>query len=60
MNTSITAKTSPDSATAHTPLAQDAKLHTGPVARLLAKVSKLSNDYADYQMESCAWRKMSI
>ena len=39
---------------------QDAKAHTGPVARLLAKVSKLSDEYADYQMETGTWRKLAI
>ena len=33
---------------------QDAKAHTGPVARLLARVSKWSGNYADYQMETGA------
>ena len=39
---------------------QDSKAHTGPVARLLAKVSKLSDEYADYQMETGTWRKLAI
>ena len=39
---------------------QDAKAHTGPVARLPAKVSKLSDEYADYQMETGTWRKIAI
>ncbi len=39
---------------------QDFKAHTGLVARLLARVSKWSGDYADYQMESCVWRKLAI
>ena len=52
-------KVSPD--TVNVPTApQDAKAHTGPVARLLARVSKWSGDYADYQMETGAWRKIAI
>lgn len=39
---------------------QDAKAHNGPVARLLARVSKWSDDYADYQMETGTWRKLAI
>jgi hypothetical protein len=39
---------------------QEAKAHNGPVARLLARVSKWSGDYADYQMATGAWRKISI
>ena len=50
-------KVSQDTATA---APQDAKAHTGPVARLLARVSKWSGDYADYQMETGVWRKIAI
>ena len=39
---------------------QDSKAHTGPVARLLARVSKWSGDYADYQMEVGVWRKLAL
>ena len=39
---------------------QDAKLHNGPVARLLARVSKWSSEYAEYQMENGVWRKIAI
>ena len=54
-------KVSLDIATTDAPAApQDAKAHTGPVARLLAKVSKLSDEYADYQMETGTWRKIAI
>ena len=38
----------------------DTRLHTGPVARLLARFSKWSEDYADYQMESGTWRKLAL
>ena len=47
--------------TTATPAApQDAKAHNGPVARLLARVSKGLGDYADYQMERGVWRKIAI
>ena len=52
-------KVSPDTVNVAT-APQDAKAHTGPVARLLAKVSKLSDEYADYQMETGTWRKIAI
>lgn len=43
---------------------QETKLHRGPVARLLTKVSQWAGDYAEYQVEyqlkKCAWQKMSI
>ena len=39
---------------------QDSKAHIGPVARLLARVSKWSDEYADYQMETGTWRKIAI
>ncbi len=38
----------------------DSKAPAGPVARLLARVSKWSGDYADYQMETGVWRKLAI
>ena len=54
-------KVSPDTGIAEFPAApQDDKAHTSPVARLLARVSKLSGDYTDYQMETCIWRKLAI
>ena len=41
--------------------ARDAeKLHTGPVARLLSKVSNSVGTYADYQMERGVWRKLAL
>ena len=39
---------------------RDSKLNTGPAARLLARVSKWSSDYAEYQMENGVWRKIAI
>ena len=54
-------KVSLDTATTVTPAApQDAKAHSGPVARLLARVSKGLGDYAEYQMEAGVWRKIAI
>ena len=43
------------------PAASEAgRLHRGPVARLLARVSRMSGEYADYQMEAGVWRKLAI
>lgn len=42
------------------PAAADGRLHRGPVARLLARVSRMSGEYADYQMEAGVWRKLAI
>ena len=42
------------------PAPQETKLHSGPVARLPTKVSQWAEDYADYQLEKCAWRRLSI
>ena len=54
-------KVTPDTGIAEFPAApQDSKAHTGPVARLLARVSKWSGDYAEYQMEAGTWRKLAI
>ena len=43
-----------------TPKSGDGKLHTGPVARLLAQVSKSVGVYAHYRMEHCEERKLAI
>ena len=32
----------------------------GPVARLLAKVSRLNSEYTEYQMEAGIWRKLAL
>lgn len=40
--------------------AESGRLHRGPVARLLARVSRMSGEYADYQMEAGVWRKLAI
>lgn len=39
---------------------ESGRLHRGPVARLLARVSRMSGEYADYQMEAGVWRKLAI
>ena len=53
-------KVSLDTTTAAPAAPQDSKAHTGPVARLLARVSKGLGDYAEYQMERGVWRKIAI
>ena len=54
-------KISRNSSASEIPTAErETKLHTGPVARLLAQVSKWSGEYADYQMENGVWRKLAI
>ena len=61
MATSTPEKVTPNTGITEAPAApQDTKVHTGPVARLLAHVSKWSSEYADYQMETCVWRKIAI
>ncbi len=40
--------------------ARDSQPHTGPVSRLLAKVSKWPMEYANYQMETGLWRKLAL
>ena len=39
---------------------QDVKLHKGPVARLLAEVSRAAEEYADYKLSKCDWRRFVI
>ncbi len=39
---------------------EDTKLHTGPVRRLLAKVSKMTSDYTEYKLDNCDWRRLSL
>ena len=54
-------KVSPEFNAAESPAEpQAAKLHAGPVARLMAQVSKMAGDYADYEMENGVWRKLAI
>ena len=61
MSTFTPDKVSLDATIAKAPAVErDTKLHTGPVARLLAQVSKWSGDYTDYQMEEGVWRKLAL
>ncbi len=54
-------RVSPDANSAEAPApVQDSKLHTGPVARLLAKMSRCSNDYPHHQMDSGNWRNIAL
>ena len=54
-------KTSTEPATTtNRPEAQGAKLHKGPVARLLASVSRLAEEHAQYKLSKCDWRRISI
>ena len=41
-------------------LPQYGEAHAGPVARLLARVSKWNSEYAEFQMESGIWRKLAL
>ena len=59
-NTTLEKSTPETGAVEARPEAQVGKLHKGPVARLLAKVSKLGGEYAEYQMEHCLSRKWTI
>ena len=49
-----------DSQTPIAPKTSDGVKHTGPIARLLAEVSKMSDEYAKYQMETGVWRKLAL
>ena len=61
MATFIPEKVSPEPVASEVrPVARDGKVHNGPVARLLTKVSKWHGEYIDYQMESGVWRKLSL
>lgn len=42
------------------PAERAGRLPGGAVARLLARVSRWSGEYADYQMEAGVWRKLSL
>ena len=59
MNTNTFEKTSTEPAPT-TPKSGGGKLHNSPVARLLEKVSKLSAEYAEYQLENCSSRRMVL
>lgn len=60
MTTHTTTKNPIDSAVAFQPEAVGAKLRPGPIARLLGKASRLSSEYANYQMEHYEERKLAI
>ena len=49
-----------DSQTPIAPKTSNGGKHTGPIARLLAEVSKMSDEYAKYQMETGVWRKLAL
>ena len=42
------------------PAERAGRLPGGAVARLLARVSRWTGEYADYQMEAGVWRKLSL
>lgn len=42
------------------PVERAGRLAGGAVARLLARVSRWTGEYADYQMEAGVWRKLSL
>ena len=42
------------------PPAKVSRPHSGPVSRLLAKVSKWSMEYAEYHYDRCDWRRIAI
>ena len=61
MNTNTIEKTSTEPVTAaHKAEAQEARLHSGPIARLLAGFSKLAEEHAAYKLSKCEWRQISI
>ena len=57
MNTSTIEKTSTEPRTAENrPHDLDSKVHSGPIARLLAQVSKAAEEHAAYKLSKCQWR----
>lgn len=61
MNTSTIEKTSNEPKTAENrPRDLDSKVHNGPVARLLASVTRLAEEHAAYKLSKCEWRQISI
>lgn len=61
MNTSTIEKTSTEPKTAENrPHDLDSKAHSGPIARLLAGVSRLAEEHATYKLSRCEWRQISI
>ena len=59
MVASVPERVNPDTTTPRA-TEQNTKTHTGPISRMLAKVSKWSMEYADYHYERCDWRRMAI
>lgn len=49
-----------EAAAASVPAERAGRLPGGAVARLLARVSRWTGEYADYQMEAGVWRKLSL
>ena len=49
-----------EAAPAGVPAERAGRLAGGAVARLLARVSRWTGEYADYQMEAGVWRKLSL
>ena len=61
MATSTPNKVSRTNANPVIPAAErDAKVHTGPVARLLAKVSRMGDVHAKYKLDKCTWRELAL
>ena len=61
MNTNVIEKTLTEiTVDENRPEATDAGLHKGPVARLLASVSRLAEEHAAYKLSKCDGRRISI
>ena len=61
MNTNTIEKTSTDSVEdANRPEAESTRLHSGPIARLLAGVARLGEEHASYKLSKCTWRTISV
>lgn len=61
MTTSTIDKTSTETvAIENRPEAAGGKLHGGPVARLLASVSRLAEEHAAYKLSKCEGRRICI
>ena len=57
MNTSTIEKTSTEPKIAENrPRDLDSKVHNGPIARLLAQVSRAAEEHAAYKLSKCQWR----
>ncbi len=61
MNTNTIEKTSTEiTVDENQPEALEAKVHAGPVARLLAGLTKLAEEHAEYKLSKCEWRRISF